>query len=139
MQNHGQCWIRLHRLYFQGFPFRPKILLWFNIAVALPDLIRDHRNIEQCRLEGSSKDHLVEPFHAKGCLDEIIEHSIHKYIENFQGWGFYHIHREDVPVIDCSLNQWLGSVFAYGPLWSVHDFEKHLALLPVLLLVIHGK
>lgn len=36
-------------------------------------------------------------------------------------------------------NQWLGSVFAYASLWSVHDFEKHLALLPVVLLVIHGK
>ena len=40
-QNDGQCWISCWRLYSQGFPFMPTILLWWKSAMAPLDLIWD--------------------------------------------------------------------------------------------------
>lgn len=40
-QNDEQCWISLHRIYSQGFPFMPTILPWCKNAMAPPDLIWD--------------------------------------------------------------------------------------------------
>lgn len=54
--------------------------------------------LDQPRLEGTSKDHWIQPSMGKGSLDEIIPHPVQQHLETHQCRGLHYVPVEAVPL-----------------------------------------